>query len=83
MFIVCKNDFPFLVCPASTGSVLARKIVKHLREQCGEQLGLASPIHYHLQIAEIVSQELINQLKSENENGSKGERDNKTTPATS
>ena len=69
MFIICNNDFPFLVCPASTGFALAQKIADHLRDECGEQLGLAISTYYHVQRAEIVSQELINQLKLENENG--------------
>ncbi len=69
MFIICKNDFPFLVCPVGASNYFALKVVEHLRGKLGTQLGLASPIHYHIQEAKIVSQDLIEQLKLENENG--------------
>ncbi len=69
MFIICKNDFPFLVCPHETGFILARKIVEYYQKKCGQQLGLASPTHYHLHSVSVVTQMLIEQLKLEIENG--------------
>lgn len=68
-FIISKNNFPVLICPPDIDIDFARKIVEHLQEKCGPQLGLASSVHYHVQEIAVVPQELIEQLKLENENG--------------
>ncbi len=67
MFIICKNDFPFLVCPTDVSLAFARKITEHFQKECGLQLGLSSPIHYHLRDVSVITQVLIKQIKLENE----------------
>lgn len=69
MYVICKNDFPFLVCPGGLHPFFVKKIVRHLQEKCGEQLGLVSPTYYHELDVSVVTQQLIEQIKLENENG--------------
>lgn len=64
MFIICENDFPFMVCPFGINSILANKIAMYFQEKCGCQLGLSSPTRYFVQEAEFVPKNLIEQLES-------------------
>ena len=70
MFIICKNEDPILICPPETDESFALKIAEHLQEEIGLQTGLASSVYYFVHEIKLVSQQLIEQLKLENENGS-------------
>ena len=48
MFIICKNDFPFSVCPVGTSRDCAEGLAQYHQDKYGIQIGLAERTYFHV-----------------------------------
>ena len=48
MFIICKNDFPYSVCPVGTSRDCAEGLAQYHQDECGMQIGLAERTYFHV-----------------------------------
>ncbi len=63
MYVICKNDFPWAICPEGTTFEEAHAMaqVQQLGELCKE---VESRVHMHVQQTELLTPDQVVQLRS-------------------